>query len=60
MGFLKDWFGKKQSACCEVKIEEVEETKDACCQPMIPADHAAEENDDSCCKQREGGAIPHV
>jgi len=50
MGFLKDWFGKKQSACCEVKIEEVEETKDACCQPVIPADHAAEENDDSCCK----------
>lgn len=50
MGFLKSLFGKKEGSCCNVKIEEVKETKDACCNQEETVKKEAEQKNDSCCK----------
>lgn len=50
MGFLKDLFGKKESSCCNVKIEEVKEAKDSCCSPAESVKKEAEQSNESCCK----------
>jgi hypothetical protein len=48
MGILKSLFGKKVGTCCNVKIEEVKETKDSCC-TAEPVKKVAEQSNDSCC-----------
>ncbi|NGQ95897.1 hypothetical protein G3578_12095 [Brevibacillus sp. SYP-B805] len=50
MGILKSLFGKKEGNCCNVKIEEVKETKDACCSAAEPVKKKAGQSSDSCCK----------
>jgi hypothetical protein len=50
MGILKSLFGKKVGTCCNVKIEEVNETKDSCCTSVEPVKKEVEQSNDSCCK----------
>ncbi|GED32358.1 hypothetical protein P9G84_19085 [Brevibacillus centrosporus] len=50
MGFLKDLFVKKDSSCCNVKIEEVKETKESCCNTEEAVSKEVEKGNDSCCK----------
>ncbi|MFD2371588.1 hypothetical protein ACFSO0_16800 [Brevibacillus sp. GCM10020057] len=50
MGFLKGLLGKKEGSCCNVKIEEIKETKDSCCSDEEPVIKEAEQKSDSCCK----------
>ncbi|MFS0921421.1 hypothetical protein [Brevibacillus sp. 179-C 1.1 NHS] len=50
MGYLKGLFGKKQGACCNVKIEEIKETKNTCCSQEETVEEVAEQKNDTGCK----------
>lgn len=47
MGFIKDLLGKKNSSCCDVKIEEVKDEKSADCSTE---EKDGKNDDSSCCK----------